>query len=371
MLSKVFRPAIRSPEVGGDGSLIFQVEAPAARQVRVELDALAAPLPLDRAADGIWRGSSPALPPDLYCYRLVIDGVSVLDPANPWIKPSSTGLGESMVLLPGRPDAVALPWQHGDVPRGLVARHSYRSAGMGGDREFYVYTPPGYDRRSGRTYPVLYLLHGLGDAAGAWFSAGRADVMLDALIHDGRCRPMLVVCPSGHCDPGMASDLPPPSAGVALRNIELSGASLLDEVLPVVERSYSVDADRRGRAVGGLSMGGAQALFVGLNAPHRFAHVGAFSPATFMFEGDFEACLRQAPSPTAMPRLSVSCGRDDFLIDDVRGFVDWLAARGVAHTWQVVDGAHAWPVWRRNFIDFVGTLFNKDHHDDSLCNSGA
>ncbi|MBA5688666.1 alpha/beta hydrolase-fold protein [Rugamonas apoptosis] len=362
MLEKVFQPALRSPEIGGDGSLTFRVRAPSARQVRVELDALAHPVQLARGADGIWSGRSPILPPDLYCYRVVVDGVGQLDAGNPHIKPAHDGLGESLVLVSGDPRGGALPWQRGELPRGHVVQHSYRSAEIGDDRDFYVYTPAGYDRRSTRVYPVLYLLHGLGDDASGWFRAGRAAVMLDHLIHSKRCAPMLVVCPTGHCHPDVASDRPVPAAGVALRSLALMRAALLQEVLPMVEQAYAVDPGRGGRAVAGLSMGGAQALYIGLNSPQLFAHIGAFSPATFMLEQDYPACLRQAPRCNGAPATWIRCGRDDFLLDDLGGFIDWLRQQGVPHAYQVTDGGHTWPVWRRNFIEFVTTLFIEDNH---------
>jgi enterochelin esterase family protein len=173
---------------------------------------------------------------------------------------------------------------------------------------------------------------------------------------------MLVVCPSGHCHPDLASDLPVPAAGVALRNLALMRAALLQEVLPMVEQAYAVDAGRGGRAVAGLSMGGAQALFIGLNAPQLFAHIGAFSPATFMLEQDYQACLQESQDGGTAPATWISCGRDDFLLDDLTGFIGWLRQCGVPHAYQVTEGGHHWPVWRRNFIDFVTTLFSEDHH---------
>src|SRR5262249_29131930 len=155
----------------------------------------------------------------------------------------------------------------------------YRSGVVGDERDFYVYTPPGYNPGADRRYPVLYLLHGFSDDASGWTAVGRAHVILDNLIAQRKAKPMLVVMPLGYGAPAIA-----PRTGPALRDPNLGQRNydrfrnaLLTEVLPEVEKTYRVATDRSSRAIAGLSMGGAESLFVGLNALDRFAWVGAFS----------------------------------------------------------------------------------------------
>jgi enterochelin esterase family protein len=249
-----------------------------------------------------------------------------------------------------------------DVPRGAVTHHFYRSAIVGDARDYWVYTPPGYDPRRARPYPVLYLLHGMSDDASAWIRAGRAHVILDNLIARRQAEPMLVVMTLGYGAPeimdggfwGRRVD-----STVIRRNVTAFVEALRQEVIPQVERAYHATRTREGRAVAGLSMGGGQALAAGLGHPETFAWVGAFSSATNMLGRDYAAAY-----PTADARLGdrmrllwIGVGRDDFLHADNVRFHEWLASRGVRHEWAVTDGAHTWMVWRRYLTDFAPRLF--------------
>ena len=173
----------------------------------------------------------------------------------------------------------SLPWEVTGVPRGAVHHHFYRSGVVGDNRDFYVYTPPGYDLKAKRPYPVLYLLHGYSDDASGWTAVGRAHVILDNLIAQGKAKPMLVVMPLGYGAPEIVSRNGPRlrDPGLRQRNFDKFRDALLAEVIPEVEKSYRVAKDRGSRAIAGLSMGGAESLYTGLNALDRFAWVGAFS----------------------------------------------------------------------------------------------
>src|SRR5262249_2866578 len=173
----------------------------------------------------------------------------------------------------------SLSWEVNDVPRGTLHRHSYQSAVAGEGRDFFVYTPSGYDPAGKAEYPVLYLLHGITDDATAWTTAGRAPIILDNLIARGQATPMLVVMPLGYGFPNVAEDLFKLCGDPVMqrRSLEKFSATVLDEVIPRVETAYRVARDRDSRAIAGLSMGGAQALHIGLNHPGRFGWVGSFS----------------------------------------------------------------------------------------------
>src|SRR5207248_2283624 len=153
-------------------------------------------LPMQKDEQGVWSAITDPLEPDLYGYSFVADGVSLIDPSNHLMKPNLLST-QSMVHVPG---PASLPWEINDVPHGTIHRHFYKSGVVGDDRDFYVYTPPGYDATVKTMYPVLYLLHGFSDDASGWTAVGRAHVILDNLIAAGRAKPMIVVMPLGYGD---------------------------------------------------------------------------------------------------------------------------------------------------------------------------
>ncbi|MGB2835593.1 MAG: alpha/beta hydrolase-fold protein, partial [Candidatus Sulfotelmatobacter sp.] len=182
-----------SPEVHADGSVSFRFRSPNAKAVQLQLEG-AEPAPMQKDDQGVWSVTTVPLAPDYYGYSFVADGVRLIDPENPLLTPNLLDT-ESAVYVPG---PLSLPWELNDVPHGEVHHHFYRSAVAGDDRDYYVYTPPGYDPAAKRTYPVLYLLHGYSDDASGWTAVGHANVILDNLIAQGKAKPMIVVMPLGY-----------------------------------------------------------------------------------------------------------------------------------------------------------------------------
>src|SRR5215469_11795642 len=217
---------------------------------------------------GIWTVTTAPLSPDYYGYSILVDGARSIDPYNHLLKPNLLS-NETMVHVAGPP---SLPWEVNDVPHGEVHHHFYRSAVAGDDRDYYVYTPPGYDPKKG-AYPVLYLLHGFSDDASGWTAVGRANVILDNLIAQGKARPMIVVLPLGYGTMEMVRHGWNVWDNTELRdrNFAKFREALLTEVMPRVESEYRASKDRTGRAVAGLSMGGTESLLTGLNALDKFA----------------------------------------------------------------------------------------------------
>jgi enterochelin esterase family protein len=345
---------VRSPEVSADHRVTFRFRAPNAREVILAREG-ASRLPMQKDEQGVWSVTTEPLEPDLYGYSFVVDGVNLIDPGNPLMKPNLLNT-QSMVHVPG---PASLPWEVNDVPHGAVHHHFYKSKVVGDDRDFYVYTPPGYDPSARKLYPVLYLLHGFSDDASGWTAVGRAQVILDNLIAQGKAKPMLIVMPLGYGAPEIVA---PNFAGfrdpnIRQRNYDRFRDALLTEVIPSVEKAYRVTKDRGSRAIAGLSMGGAESLSVGLNALDRFAWVGAFSSGGL--SDDFNAAFpRLDSSANAQLRLLwIACGTDDRLIDGSRKFRDWLQSKAVRHTGIETPGAHTWMVWRRNLASFAPLLF--------------
>jgi enterochelin esterase family protein len=226
-------------------------------------------------------------------------------------------------------------------------------------RDYYVYTPPGYDPGVKKTYPVLYLLHGFSDDASGWTAVGRANVILDNLIAHGKAKPMIVVMPLGYgtmemitlgWDAWSHTD-------VRQRNLSKFREALLTEVMPSVESEYRVETDRHSRAIAGLSMGGSESLLTGLNNLDKFAWIGAFSSGGMPddFQTDFPAL--DAKSNQQIRLLWIACGTEDRLITVNRNLREWLKGKGVQHIDIETPGMHTWMVWRRNLAEFAALLF--------------
>lgn len=341
-----------SPEVLPDQRVVLRLHAPAARSVAVHGIHGVGKTPLQRDEEGRWSVTLGPLPADIYSYWFEVDGLRVLDPVNRFTKDWLRM--ESAFEVTGEP-ARAFAVRPG--PHGVVHRHAIDVPGRVAPAAFQVYTPPGYDPAGGESYPVVFLLHGFGDDERAWADFGRAPVIADNLIADGRMVPALIVMPSGH-------PLPPPRgtrpADYGERNHAAMEQDVITHLLPAVEAAYRVRRDPAARAIVGLSMGGGHALGIGLRHLDTFGWVGAFSAATP--EQDlaqrFEALLAATRAGRGEPRLLwIACGRDDFLIERNEAFVAWLAANGIRHVWRKTPGDHSWPIWRDYLEEFLPLLF--------------
>jgi len=344
-----------SPEVGSDDRITFRLRDPNAKEVSVRVEGTKDPLPMLKDDQGVWSVTTSALDPNFYGYNFIADGVAEADPSNPVAKPNLLSPG-NIAHVPG---PASLPWEVNDLPHGVVHHHFYRSHIIGDDRDFYVYTPPGYDPRDKKVYPVLYLLHGYSDSADGWTAVGRANVILDNLIAQGKAKPMLVVMTLGYGAPeivrrGSTSFHDPE---LRLRNMTKFRDALFAEVMPAVELNYHVAQDRSERAIAGLSMGGAEASFVGLNALDRFAWIGSFSEGGL--DDDIKANFPNLDpkAKTSLRLLWISCGKDDGLLPKDQQLRDYLQSQGFSVHWIETEGAHEWPVWRRNLAEFASLLF--------------
>lgn len=255
-----------------------------------------------------------------------------------------------------------MPWEDTDIPHGAVHHHFYKSAIVGDDRDFYVYTPPGYDPNANATYPVLYLLHGYSDEANGWTAVGRANFILDSLLSQGKIQPMIVVMPLGYGAPEIVQRTPEfgaPFNNAALRtkNFNNFRAALVDEVIPRIEHMYKVRTDRDSRAIAGLSMGGSETLLTGLNRLDKFSWIGSFSAGGL--DSDFALDFPQLSSAanSQIHLLWIACGTDDRLIKINRALVAWLKSKDIRLTQIETPGMHTWQVWRNNLIDFTPLLF--------------
>jgi enterochelin esterase-like enzyme len=349
-------PPIVSPEVAADRRVTFRLRAPNAKEVIVGREGVRAPMQKDD--QGVWTLTTEPLDPDLYGYAFIVDGVSLIDPSNALMKPNLIGT-TSMVLVPTPSGSTPLPWEVANVPHGAVHHHFYKSGVIGDERDYYVYTPPGYDATAKTMYPVLYLLHGYSDDASGWTAIGRAHVILDNLIAQGKAKPMLIVMTLGYGVPEYIGRTTSQArrGELAQANREQFRKALLTEVIPQVEKSYRAAPDRNQRAIAGLSMGGAESLFTGLTSLDHFAWVAGFSSGGLGDDLNATFPSLDAKANAQLRLLWIACGTEDRLIEPNRKLREWLKSKGVQPTEVETPGAHTWLVWRRNLAAFAPLLF--------------
>lgn len=340
------QPPMVSPELLSSGGVTFRIRAPKANEVKVA-GQFGADASMTKDTQGVWSVTVPSVPAGVHEYRFVVDGLSVIDPQNSAVKPQRWP-GVSILHVPANPPA---SWDLQDVPHGAIHELTYQSKALDRFRRIIVYTPPGVEK-AGRL-PVLYLSHGYSDNEATWTVHGKAHWILDSLIAGKRAVPMIVVMPDGHA-------LPPGATGFAEYGPANSAAlcrELVEDIIPLVERTYNVASKPRSRAFAGLSMGGHHALTVALNHHDKFGWIGAFS---------------SAPPPTNTVAVGldhadvvnrdlklfwIACGEKDFLFTRNREFSALLKDKGIRHEYVETAGDHSWPVWRRYLTDFAPKLF--------------
>jgi enterochelin esterase-like enzyme len=347
-------PAQPAYEVHPDRTVTFKLRAPEATAVTVSGDFTQTALTLTKAQDGTWSVTSSPLRPALYNYAFTVNGIRVVDSANPMIGAADRGSGSSIFEVKAEKPS---PWDVQAVPHGTVHINYYVSKKFDAARMLYVYTPPGYETSTAR-YPALYLMHGAGGEESSWFAEGKANLILDNAIAAGQAKPMIVVMPYGR--PGQAatfgpSNIPaPPANGVLFPN------DVVEDVIPFAEKNYRISARADDRAIAGLSMGGNQTLQVGLTHLDIFHYIGAFSPVvmTASAEQDFAPAFADTSATNKKLKLFyIYCGKTDTLFDSITSFHKLLDERKVAHKFIETEEWHVWRNWRDYLADFAPRLF--------------
>ncbi len=345
------RPApAPTPDVQPDGHVTFRLRAPNANTVALHGEWTNDTIAMTKDEGGTWSVTVGPLAREVFAYSFTVDGVGIADPQNPSVKLAARGAAQSLVAIPGNPPSLHDPR---NVPHGRVEENWYTARTLNNElRHFYVYTPPGYDAKLAAGYPVLFLLHGAGNSETNWEAIGRANFILDNLLAEKQAKPMLLVMPFGHAVPQNGPD--------QARNNELFEQDLFASILPALESGYRVAKGARNRAVAGLSMGGMQALAIGLRHPEEFAWIGVFSP---IMEPDFEtryaAQLADAPGLNKkLALLWMGCGTEDNLFKGAKAADEALTKRGVKHEFQASEGArHSWVLWREYLEKLAPRLF--------------
>lgn len=238
------------------------------------------------------------------------------------------------------------------IERGKVETIEYDSQTVGAKRKAKVYTPPGYS--PDQSYPVLYLLHGIGGDENEWTRGGAPEVILDNLHADGKVVPMIVVLPNGRASTEVTARDPIPRQSPAFEKFE---RDLLDDLIPHIEKNYAVKTDREARALAGLSMGGGQSLNFGLSNLDTFAWVGGFSSAPNT-NRPADLIEDHAEATKKLRLLYLSCGDQDGLFRVSEGVHQMLKENDVPHQYEVIpQGRHDFKVWKGSLYRFAPLLF--------------
>ena len=356
-----------SPEIHENKTVTFRLRAPKAVKVQVTGDFLAKGVAdLVENKEGVWEYTTPEpLKPELYGYTFLVDGLKINDPSNVYMIRDVATITNVFIIGGERTDL----YKVNDVPHGTVSKVWYDSPSLGMDRRLTIYIPAGYETSSKR-YPVFYLLHGMGGDENAWSELGRATQILDNLIAQGKAEPMIVVMTNGNAAleaaPGESSlgwekqptfQLP--------KTMEGSFEMHFPEVVKFVDKHYRTKANKKNRAIAGLSMGGFHSLHISKQYPDMFNYVGLFSAAimpgknaTSPVYEDMEGKL--ATQFAKKPALYwIAIGKTDFLYKANVEYRKLLDAKGYPYEYFENEDGHIWRNWRIYLSEFAPKLFKQ------------
>lgn len=339
--SSLNQPGKEYPMVNSQGYARFKVDAPQAQSVVVSLGLGGAKggTPLAKAEDGSWMGTT-AGPMDegFHYYHLTIDGGVFNDPGA--LNYYGSVRWESGIEIPAHDqDFYALK----DVPHGKVEQILFPSPSTKTSRRAFVYTPPGYGKDSKTRYPVLYLQHGWGEDETAWSNQGRANLIMDNLIAEGKIKPFIIVMTYG-----MTNEI---KFGSGFRNFDFTQFQtvLVDELIPYVDANFATKADQPNRAMAGLSMGGMETKNITLSKPEVFSHYALMSGGTYAPE--------EIKDKSKVKLIFLSCGSKE-RPDGIKSSVEALKGAGFNAVSYISEGtAHEFQTWRRSLYELAPLLF--------------
>ena len=349
-------PGVEFPRVDSQSRAMFRVEAPNAQIVQLDLKEV---YDMAKGEDGVWTVTTKPLDPGFHYYYLMIDGYRFSDPASE----SFFGVGKMMsgIEIPAPDQAFYMPT---NVPHGQIRECYYLPEVGKGHRRFFVYTPPDYDSNPNTRYPVLYLQHGMGEDERGWVTQGKLNIVIDNLIAEGRCKPVVIVVSNGEC-----STLFRPKQGEDINEARKHfGANftpiLLNEIIPFVEKTFRVLTDRDHRGMAGLSWGGFQTFQIALNNLDKFSYIGGFSGAgMFNPETELRTVYNGVFSDSAAFNKKVHAfflGIGSAEGQRMKTLSEALKKAGINNTYFESKGtAHEWLTWRRCLYQFAPLLFEK------------
>ncbi|MEA5260117.1 alpha/beta hydrolase-fold protein [Arcicella aquatica] len=337
------------PQILPDNRVVFKVKAPNAQKVQIDLGKK---YDMVKDTSGVWHVTTDSISRGFHYYSLVIDGVSLVDPAS-----------ETFYGMSRQASGIEIPYKEGgfyalkDVPHGDIRIKKYFSKASNSWREMYVYTPPGYDK-STEKYPVLYLLHGGGEDQRGWATQGRTDLILDNLIAEQKAKPMVIAMLDGNVggQGGIAN-----FGETQLRAFE---NELKNGAIPFVESNFKVETDAQHRALAGLSMGGLQTLYAGIKNTNMFSYLGVFSSGWWannpkLTDPQYDFMKNNATTiNTNLKELWVSMGgKEDIAHNNCKIMLGKFDEMGIKYKYSEYAGGHTWPVWRHDIFQFSQVLF--------------
>jgi enterochelin esterase-like enzyme len=378
-------PRVVSPEVLQDKRVTFRLRAPEA--IKVLLNGNwdnGTNIAMTKDDQGIWAVTVGPLGDQLWAYSFSVNGVKVLDPGNAEYQRDGSRY-ENLLMISG---AASTTWEFKHVPHGAVQAIWYPSDILKKPgRRMYVYTPPDYHTSNTR-YPVLYLLHGGGGDEDAWVTMGRANIILDNLIAEGKAKPMIVVMPNGNAGqvvsqgygygpippaaPAMAPAAPPvqaaqqaaagrgaqPAPPAARPAQPYEGSyphSLVKEIIPFIDRNFRTVPNKDNRAIAGLSMGGGHTVSATNNNPGVFGWIAVWSAGGQNTEA-FEKQL-QAVKAAEVNHYWIGAGTTDFARQGSQTLFEVAKKVGLNTTYHESPGAHFWFIWRQFLTEFGSLIF--------------
>lgn len=367
----LFGPAgLVSPEVKEDRTVTFRLHAPNAKEVKITGDWMPAQgwtpgaEAMTKEEKGVWTYTTKPLESDLYSYSFLVDGLKITDPNNVYLIRDVATVFNVFIVGGGKGDL----YQVNKVPHGSVTRRWYDSPGNEKVRRITIYTPAGYET-SQEKYPVLYLLHGMGGDEEAWIALGRTSQILDNLIAQGKAKPMMVVMTNGN----VFQEAAPGESSLGLYKPTFQLPNTMDgkfeetfgDVIRFVESNYRVIADKKGRAIAGLSMGGYHSLHISRYYPNTFDYVGLFSAAimpdqkaTSKVYANFDETLKKQMA-NGYQLYWIGIGKIDFLFKANQEYRAKLDQMGMKYTYVETEGGHTWTNWRVYLSQFVPLIFKQ------------
>ncbi len=389
-------PRVVSPEILPDKRVTFRLRAPKSGEVLLNGTwDNGSKIKMTKDDQGIWSVTVGPLGDQLWAYSFDVDGVKVLDPGNPELHRDGGNRWENLLMISG-PGSDLWDFKP-EIAHGTVHLIWYPSEILKQkERRMYVYTPPGYEVGNAK-YPVLYLLHGGGGDEDAWNNIGRANVIIDNLIAQGKAKPMIVVMPNGNATQVVANGFgygptpprqmftapaappvqaaqglgagrspgtpgapagAPPGAGRGMSAQRYEGSypqSLVKEIIPFIKKNYRVLTDKDNRAIAGLSMGGGHTTMATNNNPGVFGWIAVWSAGGQDTE-EYVKTLKKVAAG-GVKHYWIGAGTTDMALNGSKTLYAAAQKAGLNTTFHTAPGAHYWFIWRQFLSEYGALIF--------------
>ena len=356
--SEVNQPGKQFPQVNSEGRVRVQLAAPDAKYVQLDIGGVK--YDLKKNEQGVWTGESAPQEEGFHYYQLNIDGASVPDPGTRYFY--GAGRWGSGIEVPAHDQAF---YALKDVPHGQVSELNYHSKITGAWRRCFVYTPPCYDTSGEKRYPVLYLQHGSFEDETGWAGQGKAGLILDNLIAEGKAKPMIILMDNGYAFRPEEQQVVSNPTRPAMVFEEV----MIGEIIPMIDRRFRTINHRESRAIAGLSMGANQTMRIIMNNLNTFAYYGGFSgTANYPSAADIDVesflggAFRDGNHVNEQIRvlwLGVGTTEPEVFPQSINAFRRMLQKQGIRHHYyESPKTAHEWLTWRRSLYQYAQLLFH-------------